>query len=133
MYSATMSSVVAETYTVRQFQVKQSRLAQGWRRSEFIKHKLKVCRQTAYVWDLTLLESTEDYSVDPNTGESLWEAGTPWNAHQMWALLKVKGWMGRSPKPTLEDLRSHLANNQHLYSHTQFFKEAFNYDPQRTK
>lgn len=132
MYSPSMSSVAAEPYTTKQFKARHSRLEQGWRRSEFIQCRLKVARQTAYGWDLILLESLTDYSADPNTGEPIWQAGRPWNPHQMWALLKVKKWMSQSPKPTLDDLRSHLSSNQNLYSQAQFFKEYFKYDPQTT-
>jgi hypothetical protein len=121
-----------EPITARQFNARQSQKAQGWFRSEFTQCKLKVTRPTAYAWDLILLESVGDYSTDPNTGESLWEAGAPWNPHQMWCLLKVKKWMAQSPKPTLNDLRSHLSSNQQLYSHAQFFKEVFQYDTQGT-
>ena len=133
MYSASMSSATADPYTARQFKAKRSRIEQGWRRSEFISCRLKVARQTAYGWDLILLECVADYSQDPNTGASLWEAGQPWNHHQMWCLVKVKRWMAAVPKPTLDDLRSHLSHNQQLYSHQQFLKEYFKYDPQGTK
>lgn len=128
-----MPTETAEVITARQFKIKQSRLVGGWLRSEFIKCRLKVSRQTAYLWDLALVESVDDYTQDPNTGETLWQAGKPWNAHQMWALLKVKQWMARSPKPLLEDLKNYLVNNQHQFTHQQFFKEYFNYDAQRTR
>ena len=127
-----MFTATAEPNTARQFKAKQLRTEQGWLRSEFVQAKLKVSRVTAYGWDLILLESVNDYSTDPNTGQSLWEAGQPWNHHQMWCLLKVKRWMAAVPKPTLDDLRSHLSSNQQLYSHAQFFKETFKYDPQGT-
>jgi len=132
MYSPTMSNAVAETYTARQFKARHSRLEQGWLRSEFIQCRLKVARQTAYQWDLALLESVTDYAVDPNTGQSIWQAGQPWNQHQMWCLLKVKKWMSQSPKPTLDDLKNHLSQHQSLYSHQQFFKEYFNHDTKAT-
>jgi len=125
MSTATAYTATAEPYTSRQFKARQSRTEQGWLRSEFIACRLKVCRQTAYNWDLILLETIPDYSDG-------WQAGKPWNAHQMWALLKVKQWMGLTPKPTLEDLKNHLGHNQHLYNHQQFFKEYFKYDTQGT-
>ena len=119
--------------TTRQFNAFRERKEGRWLRSEFVACKLKVSRPTAYQWDLALLESVTDYAVDPNTGELLWQAGKPWNQHQMWCLLKVKRWMAQSPKPTLDDLKNHLSTNQHLYSHQQFFKEVFKYDPQTTR
>ncbi len=121
-----------QTLTVRQFNAYQSRKEHEWFRSEFTQCKLKVSRPTAYQWDLALLESVTDYAVDPNTGATIWQAGKPWNSHQMWCLLKVKRWMAAVPKPTLDDLRNHLSQHQSLYSHQQFFKEVFNHDTKTT-
>ena len=123
----------ATPVTGRQFQALKARCTDGWLRSEFCTQTLKVDRATAYRWDLILLESVNDYAVDPNTGEPIWQAGQPWNQHQMWCLLKVKKWMSQSPKPTLDDLRNHLSQHQSLYSHQQFFKEVFNHDTKTTR
>jgi hypothetical protein len=128
MSTATVSSAAAQTVSARQIKALQARTEQGWLRSEFIKGKLKCARQTAYTWDLILLESVNDYGSDPNTRRSLWEPKQIWNAHQQWCLLKVKKYMAATPKPTLEDLKNHLTRNQNLYDHKQFFTETFDYD-----
>ncbi|MEG5173242.1 hypothetical protein [Microcoleus sp. B3-D7] len=119
-----MFTAVSEVQTGRQVKALALRSVNPeWGRRDFCKVQLRRSWVTVNEWDKLLAFTLDDYLTDPATGEYLWAPRQAWNAHQQWVLKKVKKWMSRTPKPTYTELEEHLASNQHLYNHQQFWKE----------
>lgn len=126
------SPITPEVCTLRQQKAREK--ITGWTRKYFIEQHLKICRQTAYVWEELIIEiyaetdgqKFSDYLFDPGTGEAVLIPGQPWNHHQMWVLKYIKKFMSCKPKPLKEELKQHLIANADRLTHNCFLKEFNN-------